>query len=298
MGGSRLKITGTIGEARRLLSGVRRAGQRIGFVPTMGYLHEGHLRLIDLAKEHAEYVVVSIFVNPTQFGPQEDFERYPRDFERDRRLVEARGADLLFAPSVEEIYPEPVKIQFEIRDLADHLCGPKRPGHFAGVVLVVSKLFNIIQPDVAVFGQKDLQQLLIIKRLVQDLNFPIKIIAGPTVREPDGLAMSSRNSYLKPEERAESTVLYRALERAKKLIESGERRTSAVIDGIKSEISRARRARIDYIEIVDLECLKPMKRLEGRFAIALAVYIGQTRLIDNLVLEIGDEGVREIPAMD
>lgn len=293
-----MKIAYTIPEARREIAAARREGKRIGFVPTMGALHEGHLSLIDLCRQRADYVAVSVFVNPTQFGPQEDFARYPRDLERDRKLLEARGADMLFAPSVEEMYPEDSLIRFEILKLADHLCGPRRPGHFPGVVLVVSKLFHIIQPDVAVFGQKDLQQLLIIRRLVKDLNFPIQILAGPIVRESDGLAMSSRNSYLTPQGRQESTVLYRALQRAKGLIESGERRASAVIEAMRSEISSARDARIDYIETIELENLKPIEHLEGRFGIALAVYIGQTRLIDNLVLEVHDGKVREIPALN
>jgi pantoate--beta-alanine ligase len=189
-------ITRTIAETRAALAHARAQGNRIGFVPTMGYLHEGHLRLIDIARQHSDFVVVSIFVNPTQFGPHEDFASYPRDFERDRKLCEARGTDLIFAPEVSEIYPERSLITFQIEKLADRLCGARRPGHFNGVVLVVSKLFNIVQPDIAVFGQKDAQQLIIIKRLVQDLNFPVRIIAAPTVREPDGLAMSSRNVYL------------------------------------------------------------------------------------------------------
>jgi pantoate--beta-alanine ligase len=165
----------------------------------MGYLHEGHLQLIDIARQHSDFVVVSIFVNPTQFGPHEDFASYPRDFERDRKLCEARGADLIFAPEVSEMYPERSLITFQIEKLADRLCGARRPGHFNGVALVVSKLFNIVQPDIAVFGQKDAQQLIIIKRLVRDLNFPVRIISAPTVREPDGLAMSSRNVYLSPD---------------------------------------------------------------------------------------------------
>jgi len=298
MAKSQIKIARTIEQVRREISSARSRGCKIGFVPTMGYLHEGHLSLIDLSRRHADYSVVSLFVNPTQFGPHEDYERYPRDFERDLRLLRERGVDLLFAPSVDEMYPEEPLIRFEVDKLADHLCGPKRPGHFPGVLLVVAKLFNIIQPDVAVFGQKDLQQLLIIKRLVKDLNFPIKIVAGPTVREPDGLAMSSRNSYLSPQQRREATVLYRALRHAKGLIEAGERRSQRVIEEMTRLISQARSARIDYLEVVDLERLAPIERLEGRFAIALAVYVGSARLIDNLVLEIRDGEVREISALE
>ncbi len=293
-----MQIARTIAEAREAVRQAKHAGRRVGFVPTMGYLHEGHLSLVDLCRKHADYIAVSVFVNPTQFGPGEDYERYPRDFERDRRLLEARGVDLLFAPSVEEMYPESSLIRFEIERLADHLCGPRRPGHFPGVLLVVAKLFNVIQPDVAVFGQKDLQQLVIIKRLVRDLDFPVEIIAGPTVREPDGLAMSSRNAYLSPEERQNATVLYRALQHAKALIEGGERSASAVIEAMREVIAQVEGARVDYIEIVELERLQPIERLEGLFAIALAVFIGPARLIDNLVLEIEDGQVREIPALD
>ncbi|MDW8329364.1 MAG: pantoate--beta-alanine ligase [Candidatus Bipolaricaulota bacterium] len=290
-------ITRTISETRAAIAQARAQGKRIGFVPTMGYLHEGHLKLIDIAKEHSDFVVVSIFVNPTQFGPKEDFAAYPRDFERDRRLCEGRGADLIFAPEVSEMYPERSLITFQIERLADHLCGARRPGHFNGVVLVVSKLFNIVQPDVAVFGQKDAQQLIIIKRLVQDLNFPVKIISAPTVREHDGLAMSSRNVYLSPEQRAQSTVLYQSLQRARGLIESGERDAKKIISEIQKLIATASEAKIDYIEIVNVRDLQPVERLDGQILIALAVYFGKARLIDNIVLEISGDRVREIPAL-
>jgi pantoate--beta-alanine ligase len=290
-------ITRTISETRAAIAHARASGKRIGFVPTMGYLHEGHLQLIDIAKQHSDFVVVSIFVNPTQFGPHEDFAAYPRDFERDRKLCDARGADLIFAPDVLEIYPERSLITFQIEKLADHLCGARRPGHFNGVVLVVSKLFNIVQPDVAVFGQKDAQQLIIIKRLVQDLNFPVKIISAPTVREPDGLAMSSRNVYLNPEQRAQSTVLYQSLQKAKALIEAGERNAQRVIAEMQKLISTARAAKIDYIEIVSVRDLQPLERLDGQILIALAVYFGTARLIDNIVLEVTHDRVREIPAL-
>ena len=292
-----MEVVRTISDVRQRVSAARREGKRVGFVPTMGYLHEGHLSLVDLCRERAEYCVVSIFVNPTQFGPGEDYERYPRDPERDRRLLEERGVDLVFAPEVGEMYPEEPLVRFRIEKLADHLCGPRRPGHFPGVLLVVAKLLHIVQPDVAVFGQKDLQQLLIIRRMVRDLNFPVEIVAGPTVREPDGLAMSSRNAYLSPEERARATVLYRSLQRAKALIEGGERSARSVIGAMRAMIEATPGVRIDYIEIVDLEELRPVERLEGRVAIALAVYVGPARLIDNLVLEIRGDQVREIPAL-
>ncbi|MCS7198594.1 MAG: pantoate--beta-alanine ligase [Candidatus Bipolaricaulota bacterium] len=290
-------ITRTISETRQAIAQARAQGKRIGFVPTMGYLHEGHLQLIDIAKEHSDFVVVSIFVNPTQFGPTEDYASYPRDFERDKKLCEARGTDLIFAPEVSEMYPERSLITFQIEKLADHLCGARRPGHFNGVVLVVSKLFNIVQPDIAVFGQKDAQQLIIIKRLVQDLNFSVKIISASTVRESDGLAMSSRNVYLSPEQRAQSTVLYQSLQRARALIESGERDAEKIISEIQKLIATASEAKIDYIEIVNVRDLQPVERLDGQILIALAVYFGKARLIDNIVLEISGDRVREIPAL-
>jgi len=290
-------ITRTIAETRAALARARAQGRRIGFVPTMGYLHEGHLRLIDIARQHSDFVVVSIFVNPTQFGPHEDFASYPRDFERDRKLCEARGTDLIFAPEVSEIYPERSLITFQIEKLADRLCGARRPGHFNGVVLVVSKLFNIVQPDIAVFGQKDAQQLIIIKRLVQDLNFPVRIIAAPTVREPDGLAMSSRNVYLSPTQRAQSTVLYKSLQRAKALIESGERDPQQIIAEMRKLIATVSEAKIDYIEIVRVSDLQPIEKLDGLVLIALAVYFGKARLIDNIILDVSDRAVREIAAL-
>lgn len=290
-------ITRTTSETRDAIARIRAQQKKIGFVPTMGYLHEGHLKLIDIAKEHSDFVVVSIFVNPTQFGPQEDFAAYPRDFERDRKLCESRGTDLIFAPEVGEMYPERSLITFQIERLADRLCGARRPGHFNGVVLVVSKLFNIVQPDIAVFGQKDAQQLIIIKRLVRDLNFPVKIIAAPTVREPDGLAMSSRNVYLNSEQRAQSTVLYQSLQRAKALIESGERNPQKIIAAIEQFITTASEARIDYIEILSVRDLQPREYLDGQVLIALAVYFGKARLIDNIVLEIAGDRVREILAL-
>ena len=290
-------ITRTIAETRTAIAQARAQGKRIGFVPTMGYLHEGHLQLIDIARQHSDFVVVSIFVNPTQFGPHEDFASYPRDFERDRTLCEARGTDLIFAPEVSEMYPERSLITFQIEKLADHLCGMRRPGHFNGVVLVVSKLFNIVQPDIAVFGQKDAQQLIIIKRLVQDLNFPVRIIAAPTVREPDGLAMSSRNVYLSAEQRAQSTVLYRSLQKAKALIESGERDARRVIAEMERVIATASEARIDYIEVVRVSDLQPIEKLDGLVLIALAVYFGKARLIDNIMLDVSSHTVREIPAL-
>lgn len=293
-----MKVVRSIAETRRVLRQGRARGQKVALIPTMGYLHQGHLSLVELAKARADYLVASLFVNPAQFGPHEDFSHYPRDEARDRKLLQGQGVDLLFVPTVEEIYPQESRITFDIRELADHLCGARRPGHFNGVLLVVTKLFNIVQPDFAVFGQKDLQQLLIIKRMARDLNFPIEIVAGPTVREPDGLAMSSRNTYLNPEERRQSTSLYRALRRAKALIDQGEQESQRVMAEMERLIqAEAPLSHIDYISVVDLETLQPLERLAGRCAIALAAFLGRTRLIDNLVLEISADGAREIPAI-
>ncbi len=291
-------ITRTIAETRAAIAQARAQGKQIGFVPTMGYLHEGHLTLIDIARQHSDFVVVSIFVNPTQFGPTEDFAKYPRDFERDCQLCESRQADLIFAPEVTEMYSEPSLMMFQIEKLADHLCGAVRPRHFNGVVLVVSKLFNIVQPDIALFGQKDAQQLIIIKRLVQDLNFPVSIIAAPTVREPDGLAMSSRNVYLNSEQRTQSTVLYKSLQKAKALIEFGERDAKRIVSEVQKLIATASEAKIDYIEIVRVSDLQPIEKLDGLVLIALAVYFGKARLIDNIVLNIANGQVHEIGALE
>jgi pantoate--beta-alanine ligase len=295
----KIRIAHTIKEARSEIAAARARGEEIGFVPTMGYLHDGHLSLIDLAKKSVGYVVVSIFVNPAQFGPEEDFQRYPRDFERDRKMIESRDAKLIFAPEVAEMYPHKSLIRFGLDSLGDHLCGARRPGHFAGVLQVVTKLFHIIQPSVAVFGQKDLQQLLIIRRLVSEFDFPIKIIAGATLREPDGLAMSSRNSYLSPAERDDAGVLYRALNHAKSLLDNDERSAERIIGAMRELIQReVASAKIDYIEIVNIDDLQPIVHCENTITIALAVYIGKTKLIDNIVLKIDGENVEEIKALN
>jgi pantoate--beta-alanine ligase len=283
-------IARSIKEARSILK-EKAKDKRVGLVPTMGYFHEGHLKLIDIARKWSDYVVVSLFVNPTQFSPGEDFQEYPRGFERDRDLAEKHGTDLLFAPSIEEMYPKEPYVKLSIKRLADHLCGPRRPGHFEGVMLVVAKLFNIIQPEVAVFGQKDAQQLFIIKRMVEDLNFPVRVISAPTVREEDGLALSSRNIYLTKSQRAQSTVLYKSLKRAKELIERGERDPRKIIEEMERMIKP--KGTIDYIEVVDTENLQPLKKLKGEFMIALAVYFGRARLIDNMILEVEGEEVKE-----
>ena len=260
----------------------RRVGKRVGFVPTMGYLHEGHLSLVRRAREENDIVVVSIFVNPTQFGPREDFDRYPRDLERDAELLRKEGVDYLFHPTAEEMYPKGFSTFVEVKGLTEGLCGAKRPGHFRGVATVVTKLLNIVQPDRAYFGEKDFQQLQVIKRLVEDLNIPVEVVGCPIVREEDGLALSSRNVYLSREERESALSLYRGLKLAKELFEGGERDAEKIKREVEKLIlSHPRVSKIDYVEIVDSKTLKPVKEVKEGDTIALAVFVGKTRLIDN-----------------
>jgi pantoate--beta-alanine ligase len=251
----------------------------------MGALHEGHLTLVRRARAECGFVVVSIFVNPTQFAPGTDFERYPRDLERDAAKAATAGADLVFAPAVEEIYPPGDSTFVEVTgQLVDCLCGPHRPGHFRGVTTVCARLFNIVAPDRAYFGEKDYQQLLVIKRMVRDLHFPLAILPVPTVREPDGLAMSSRNAYLSAEERKAAAVLSRGLFAARDQFASGERDAAALVAAAKRVIAPEPRVKLQYLELRDAETLAEIKRVEGRAVLALAAYVGQARLIDNMVL--------------
>jgi pantoate--beta-alanine ligase len=263
---------------------LRARGKIIGLVPTMGYLHEGHLSLIRLAKQRADLVIVSIFVNPTQFGPTEDLSRYPRDFVRDEGLCQSQGADMVFYPTASDMYMPDHSVYVTEESLSSGLCGISRPTHFRGVATVVAKLFNLTLPHVAVFGEKDAQQLRIIKRMVRDLNFPITIIPGPIVREADGLAMSSRNVYLSPEEREQALCLRRALDRVEELFRQGERKTSKLLLAMQEVVVKASAAKVDYIELVDDETLKPMVEVNKPCLVAMAVYVGKTRLIDNTVL--------------
>lgn len=284
-----MELVRTISEVRERIRQARAGGRTVGFVPTMGYLHDGHVALIEAARRAGHYTVVSIFVNPLQFGPQEDYERYPRDLERDARICRQAGVDLVFAPSVEEMYPAGRSRTFvEVTELTDGLCGRFRPGHFRGVATVVTKLFHIVQPDVAYFGQKDAQQVRVIQQMVADLDFPVQIEVVPTVREPDGLAMSSRNSYLSPEERRAATVLYRALKAAEALVAAGERDAERVRDAMRRTVEAEPLARLQYAEVVDWQSLRPVDTLRSETLLALAVYIGQTRLIDNLLLRVDD----------
>lgn len=260
-------------------------GRTIGFVPTMGFLHEGHLSLVRKSRKSAGVTVVSIFVNPLQFGPNEDLEKYPRDIERDARVLESEGVDFLFLPEAREMYPEGYQTTVEVARLQEDLCGGSRPGHFKGVATVVLKLFHIVQPDVAFFGQKDAQQALILERMVEDLNLDVKIRIMPIVREADGLAMSSRNAYLSPEDRRAAVVLSGALAEAGRMFDKGERRAEDIIGQVRGLIEKEPRARIEYVEIVGRGDLARLDTVDRDALVALAVYFGRTRLIDNTILE-------------
>jgi pantoate--beta-alanine ligase len=285
----------TADDLRRQVSAWRAAGDTIGFVPTMGALHEGHLSLVKIARERADRVVASVFVNPTQFGPNEDFNRYPRQPEKDAAMLEEAGCDLLFLPGVETIYPPgpPSHSTFvEPAGAAEGLEGACRPGHFRGVATVVLALFNLVRADVAVFGEKDAQQLAVIRQMVRDLHLPVEIVPGPTVREADGLAMSSRNAYLSPEERRAATVLHRSLEAARELIQAGQRRADEVRRRLREVLNTEPLARVEYAEVVDAESFQPVEVLKGRLVLPLAVRVGGTRLIDNI--RVTPPGVSEI----
>jgi pantoate--beta-alanine ligase len=282
-----MRTVHTGSDLRREVEAWKAEGIRVGFVPTMGALHPGHLSLLALARERrAGRVVASVFVNPTQFGPGEDFTRYPRQPERDAELLESAGCDLLFLPEVATIYPPGHSTVVEPGGPAEGLEGAFRPGHFRGVATVVCALLNLVRPDLAVFGEKDAQQLVVIQRMVADLHLPVEIVPGPTLRERDGLAMSSRNVYLNPEERRAATVLYRALTAAAEAIFRGERRADAVRQILLSVLASEPLARVDYAEVVDAATFQPVSQLAGRVVLPLAVRIGSTRLIDNLQLHV------------
>lgn len=283
--GKIMKIAGTVKEVREQVKEWRKEGLSVGLVPTMGYLHEGHKSLIDRAVKENDKVVVSVFVNPTQFGPNEDFESYPRDIEKDSALCEAAGAALVFHPEPDEMYVDGYSTFVDMNTLTGGLCGKTRPIHFRGVCTVVSKLFNIVTPDRAYFGQKDAQQLAVIKHMVTDLNFGIKIVGCPIIREQDGLAKSSRNTYLNADERKAATVLNKALTEGRKMIESGEKDASKVKNVITGIIEAEPLSKIDYVEIVDWKTLEPTESTEKSILCAVAVYIGKTRLIDNFIIE-------------
>lgn len=281
-----IPVVKTVKEVREFVKDARRNGKTIGFVPTMGFLHEGHKSLIVRAAKENDVVVVSDFVNPTQFGPNEDFEAYPRDIDKDARLCEEAGADIIFNPEPDEMYSSPLTT-ISVDKITKGLCGKTRPIHFNGVCTVVSKLFNIVTPDRAYFGEKDAQQLIVVKKMVKDLNFDIEIIGCPIIRESDGLAKSSRNTYLNAEERSAALCLSRSLKIGKEMIENGEKEAQAVKNAIISEIEKEPLAKIDYVEIVDLDNLESTNRTDVGILCAMAVYIGKTRLIDNFIIEKG-----------
>jgi pantoate--beta-alanine ligase len=278
-----MKILKKVKQMQEYVAAAKRSGKKVGFVPTMGALHEGHLSLIRRAGKENDMVVVSIFVNPTQFGPKEDFNKYPRPLAKDAKLAKSAGADVIFNPKVEEMYPEGYQIFIDPGKLAEGLCGASRPGHFRGVATIVNKLFNAVPADKAYFGQKDYQQVQIIKQMVKDLNIPVQIVVCQIIREKDGLAMSSRNQYLNAEERKSATCLYEALKVSKAMIKGKIKEASKIKKEIRNIIESNLLAKVDYIEIVNTETLEPVKLIKGKVVIALAVYVGKTRLIDNMV---------------
>lgn len=283
-----MKVVHTIKEVREIVKEWKKDGLSVGFVPTMGYLHEGHKSLILKSVSQNDRTVVSDFVNPTQFGPTEDLARYPRDLKRDSELVESAGADLLFNPEPSEMYPPHFTTTVNTTEVTEHLCGARRPVHFGGVCQVLTKLFNIVTPDRAYFGQKDAQQLAVVKRFVRDLNFDIEIIGCPIIREDDGLAKSSRNTYLSKEERKAAVILYKSLMKGKALIEAGERSSKKVIDEITKVLNTEPLAKVDYVSVVDNINIQPIDTIKGEVLVAIAVYIGTTREIDNFIIEVND----------
>ncbi|MDH4196226.1 MAG: pantoate--beta-alanine ligase [Candidatus Aminicenantes bacterium] len=275
-----------VAEMRAASSAWRKIGKTVGFIPTMGALHEGHLSLVRESRRRADITVVSIFVNPAQFGPQEDLARYPRDLARDSTLLEKEGVDALFHPDETEMYPPGYRTTIDVQGLQERLCGASRPGHFRGVATVVLKLFNIVRPDVAFFGWKDAQQLILLRRMIRDLDGDVKIVGLPIVRELDGLAMSSRNAYLSPEERKAAAVLSKSLTKAEQAIRAGERDARKIAAIVRSAIAAEPQARLDYVEVVDERSLDPLAAIAGDVLVALAVFVGRTRLIDNVRIHV------------
>ncbi len=279
-----MKVVRDIDKMKTYAKIMRKGNRLIGFVPTMGYLHEGHLSLIRAARKQTDVVIVSIFVNPIQFGPSEDFARYPRNIKRDEELCKSCGVDVVFYPRKEDMYPKGFSTYVEVENLTEELCGKSRPGHFRGVTTVVMKLFEIIKPDIAYFGQKDAQQAFVIKKMIEDMNMDITLKIMPTVREADGLAMSSRNTYLTKSERKSATVLYRSLSTAEELIRSGEKNAKNIIKKMRALIEKEPSIKIDYISIVDTKLLKSVPVVKDEVLIALAAFAGKTRLIDNIIV--------------
>jgi len=279
-----MRVLKTVAETRPAARALKASGRKLGLVPTMGALHEGHLSLVRLAKKQCDAVAASIFINPKQFGPNEDFAQYPRSFERDRQMLEVEGVDLLFAPTVEEMYPQDSTTFVNAEGISERLDGASRPGHFRGVTTVVSKLFHIVEPDRAFFGQKDAAQVAIVKRMVRDLDLPVEIVVGPIVREADGLAMSSRNAYLDASQRKQALVLFRALRAVEAQVDKRETNTNRLVNVAKQTFAEEPGARVDYIAVVDPDTLSPVDDVSKGALIAVAAYVGRTRLIDNVVI--------------
>lgn len=279
-----IKVVSTVDETRAQIKEWKKQGFTVGLVPTMGYLHEGHQSLIKKAVDENDKVVVSVFVNPIQFAPNEDLETYPRDLEADKKLCDSTGADLIFHPTPDEMYPDGFSTHIQMDNLTKELCGKTRPTHFGGVCTVVGKLFNIVQPDKAYFGQKDAQQLAIIKRMVRDLNFDLEIVGCPIIREPNGLAKSSRNTYLSADERKAALILSKSIELGKELVANGEKNAQNIIKAMTDKINTEPLARIDYVNVVDALNIEPIDVIQGETLVAIAVYIGKTRLIDNFII--------------
>lgn len=279
-----MKTIDSISRMSTFVKMMKKEGKSIGFVPTMGYLHDGHMSLVKVAKKHTDVVVMSIFINPLQFGPKEDFEKYPRDLRHDEELAREAGVDVIFYPSLKDMYPEGYATYVTVEKLTDTLCGESRPGHFKGVATVVTKLFNIVKPNVAYFGQKDMQQALIMKKMVADLNMDVDVKIMPIMREKDGLAMSSRNMYLSEAERKDAIILYQSLKLAENMAKQGERDARKILKAMEDMIKQKPAAKIDYIKAVDTKELRDAKHVSGEVMIALAVFFGHTRLIDNIII--------------
>ncbi len=280
-----MEFTRTIQSVRKLVNATRAEGKKIGFVPTMGALHIGHVSLIEAAVQQTDFVIVSIFVNPTQFGPAEDFDKYPRPFDKDMEICRKKGVDIIFAPTPEEMYPGENLTWVNVEKLTEPLCGQFRPGHFRGVTIVCAKLFNIVTPDIAFFGQKDAQQAIVIKRMVADLNMPLEIAVCPTIREPDGLAVSSRNQYLTEQQRKDATLIFKSLQKCREMIEAGVTDTKEIIGQMRKILNQIPSAKIEYISIVNAETLESIDQVSGKILAAVAVKIGSTRLIDNILVD-------------
>jgi pantoate--beta-alanine ligase len=280
-----MQVSKTIESVRKLLKAARSEGKKIGLVPTMGALHIAHISLIEAATKVCDFVVVSIFVNPTQFGPAEDFEKYPRPIEADLEICKKAGVDVVFAPTTEQMYPQENLTWVNIEKLTEQLCGKFRPAHFRGVATVCAKLFNIVEPDIAFFGQKDGQQAIVIKRMVADLNMPLEIVVCPTIREHDGLAVSSRNQYLTEQQKKDATLIYKSLQKCEKLIADGVTDSKTIIDRMRKILKQAPSIKIEYVSIVDAQTVQPLDQIAGKVMAAVAVKIGQARLIDNILID-------------